>query len=160
MRASGPSGSAVYNKILYIALVVFQNYQYTVQCRVLDEAEKQKINNQERIAVQERQISEKDALDMENKLIVQTEKNLAKDDLYHLWYIAKSYYDGAGAQEHFLFGEEHSLEYYRRAKFYFESYLDVFHILCKKNTPEYTDSYACRTQNHLSYDIHKFLILI
>jgi glycosyltransferase involved in cell wall biosynthesis len=71
----------------------------------------------------------KDALDMENKLIVQTEKNLAKDDLYHLWYIAKSYYDGAGAQEHFLFGEEHSLEYYRRAKFYFESYLKLRNFL-------------------------------
>lgn len=67
----------------------------------------------------------KDALDMENKLIVQTDKKEAAKDLYHLWYTGKSYYDGAGATDHFLFGRKHSEEYWRRAKFYFENYLEL-----------------------------------
>lgn len=67
----------------------------------------------------------KDAFDMENKLIAQTDKKEARKDLYHLWYIGKSYYDGSNASEHFLFGEKHSEEYLRRAKFYFQNYLDV-----------------------------------
>ena len=67
----------------------------------------------------------KDALDMETKLICKTKKEDAAKDLYHLWYLGKSYYDGAGATNHFLFGKEHSKEYWRRAKFYFESYLKL-----------------------------------
>ena len=71
----------------------------------------------------------KDALDMETKLIVHTDKEKAKEDLYHLWYIGKSYHDAAGAAQHFMFEEEHSREYYRRSKFYFENYLKLRNFL-------------------------------
>jgi glycosyltransferase involved in cell wall biosynthesis len=67
----------------------------------------------------------KDALDMEHKLIFATDKEKAKEDLYHLWYIGKSYYDAAGASDSYLFGQEHSKEYWKRSKFYFENYLKL-----------------------------------
>jgi glycosyltransferase involved in cell wall biosynthesis len=67
----------------------------------------------------------KDALDMEIKLICKTDKEEAKKDLYHLWYTGKSYYDAGGATNHYLFGQKHSEEYWRRAKFYFENYLEL-----------------------------------
>ena len=71
----------------------------------------------------------KDALEMESKLVVHTDKETALQDLYHIWYVGKSYYDGAGAVDYLMFSDSQSREYYRRAKFYFESYLSLRNYL-------------------------------
>jgi glycosyltransferase involved in cell wall biosynthesis len=48
-------------------------------------------------------------------------------DMYHLWYLAKSYSDCYGDSNSFPFGKTHSDEFARRSIFYFERYLDLAH---------------------------------
>lgn len=63
----------------------------------------------------------RDALELEIDKIV---GNTAKEDPYHLWYIAKSYSDCYGRPEDLCFGKAHSDEYARRSIWYFEKYLE------------------------------------
>lgn len=66
----------------------------------------------------------RDALELEIDNIV---GNKVKDDLYHLWYIGKSYSDCYGVPDELAFGKAHSDEYARRAIWYFERYLELVH---------------------------------
>lgn len=63
----------------------------------------------------------RDALELEIDKIV---GNTAKEDPYHLWYIAKSYADCYGKSEDLCFGKAHSDEYARRSIWYFEKFLE------------------------------------
>lgn len=64
----------------------------------------------------------KDALELESDLVVEGK---ALQDPYHLFYLAKSYYDCYGDSSKFPFGVSHSHEYARRSLFYFEEYLEL-----------------------------------
>ena len=66
----------------------------------------------------------RDALELEIDNIV---GDKVKNDLYHLWYIAKSYIDCYGRPDELAFGKKHSDEYARRAIWYFERYLELVH---------------------------------
>lgn len=66
----------------------------------------------------------RDALELEIDNIV---GDKVKDDLYHLWYIGKSYTDCYGRPDEFAFGKAHSDEYARRGIWYFERYLELVH---------------------------------
>jgi glycosyltransferase involved in cell wall biosynthesis len=66
----------------------------------------------------------KDALELEIDKVV---GNTLLDDGYHFWYVAKSYSDCFGKSEDFPLGRDHSLEYARRAIFYFDQWLKRFH---------------------------------
>jgi len=62
-----------------------------------------------------------DALKLEEKLI---REDTMLTDLYHFWYIAKSYND-CYAGDFYPLGEEHSKEFVRRFIFYYKQYLKV-----------------------------------
>jgi hypothetical protein len=64
-----------------------------------------------------------DALLLEEKLI---RENTLFEDLYHFWYIGKSYFD-CYSNPTLPFGVDHSKEYARRSNYYFEKYLN--HVL-------------------------------
>lgn len=64
-----------------------------------------------------------DALLLEEKLI---RENTLFKDLYHFWYIGKSYFDSY-SNSTLPFGVDHSKEYARRSNYYFEKYLN--HVL-------------------------------
>lgn len=66
----------------------------------------------------------RDALELEIDNIV---GDKVKDDLYHLWYIGKSYLDCYGNSKELPFGKIHSDEYARRGIWYFERYLELVH---------------------------------
>lgn len=82
----------------------------------------------------------KDALELEADLI--TQGNMLKD-LYHLWYLGKSYSDCYGNPDNFPFQINHSIEFARRSIFYFENYLNLHHSWDKYKTghPENEMSY-------------------
>lgn len=65
-----------------------------------------------------------DALELEMDLL--SSGNM-KEDLYHLFYLGKSYYDSYGDPDNLPFGRSHSSEYARRSIFYLERYLDINH---------------------------------
>jgi glycosyltransferase involved in cell wall biosynthesis len=66
----------------------------------------------------------KDALELESDKVV---GNTILEDGYHFWYVAKSYADCYAKSDDFAFGREHSLEYGRRAIFYFDQWLKRLH---------------------------------
>ena len=68
-----------------------------------------------------------DALELENQVVTKQNCN----DLYHLFYIGKSYNDTVNV-ETFPFKTDHAKEIVRRATFYFEQYI-------KKHFPNYPD---------------------
>lgn len=66
----------------------------------------------------------RDALELEIDKVV---GNTVLDDLYHLWYIAKSYSDCYGNPNELPFGRKHSEEYARRSIWYFDRFLETVH---------------------------------
>ncbi len=66
----------------------------------------------------------RDALELEIDKVVGDKVN---EDHYHLFYIAKSYYDCYGDHTQYPFGMDHSLEYCRRAIWYFHKYMEKSH---------------------------------
>jgi len=82
----------------------------------------------------------KDALELESDQIT---SGKVLEDTYHLWYIGKSYSDCYEDSDNFPFKRAHSIEYARRAIFYFEQYLNVMHDWENKKTGHF--------QNEMSY---------
>lgn len=66
----------------------------------------------------------RDALELEIDKVV---GNTVLEDLYHLWYIAKSYSDCYGNPNELPFGRKHSEEYARRSIWYFDRFLETVH---------------------------------
>jgi len=66
----------------------------------------------------------KDALELEIDKVVGYK---VLEDYYHLWYIAKSYFDCHGNPNELPFGKKHSDEYARRAIWYYERFLSLTH---------------------------------
>lgn len=84
-----------------------------------------------------------DALELEKDLL--SEKKMTTD-LYHLFYLAKSYRDSAmDPRNTFPFGEEQLHECCRRAFFYFKKLMDLTHDFSKANQPKYMDETAYMT---------------
>ena len=81
-----------------------------------------------------------DALVIEQDLLVKGEMT---KNLYHLFYIAKSYRDAVvDPRNEFPFGEEHIHECCRRAIFYLRKLLDLTHNYSQSNGPLYPDEGA------------------
>lgn len=80
-----------------------------------------------------------DALELENQVV--TKQNCT--DLYHLFYIGKSYNDTVNV-ETFPFKTEHAKEIVRRATFYFEQYI-------KKHFPNYPNINLFKSQPKAEY---------
>ena len=72
----------------------------------------------------------RDALELEIDNVV---GDKVKQDLYHLWYIGKSYTDSYGRPDELAFGKMHSDEYARRGVWYFERYLELVHSWTPEN---------------------------
>lgn len=83
----------------------------------------------------------RDALELELDNIV---GDKVKDDLYHLWYIAKSYIDCYGRPDELAFGKLHSDEYARRGIWYFERYLELVHGWTPENP-------VMKAENEMAY---------
>lgn len=66
----------------------------------------------------------RDALELEIDKVV---GNTVLEDLYHLWYLAKSYSDCYGNPDELPFGRKHSEEYARRSIWYFDRFLETVH---------------------------------
>jgi tetratricopeptide (TPR) repeat protein len=64
----------------------------------------------------------RDALELE---IDQVTNGKIPDDLYHLWYLGKSYSDCYGNYADLPFKKDHADEYARRCIFYFNQYLNI-----------------------------------
>ena len=84
----------------------------------------------------------KDALELESDKVV---GNTIADDLYHLWYVGKSYADCYGNPDEFAFGKEHADEYARRAVFYFNKSLSMTHNWSNTKKAEREDEMAYLT---------------
>jgi len=67
------------------------------------------------------------------------------DDVYHLWYIAKSYSDCYGNPSELPFGKKHSDEYARRSIWYFERYLNLMHDWDNSKTAKRIDEQSYLT---------------
>ena len=78
----------------------------------------------------------KDALELESDKVV---GNTLNDDMYHFWYVAKSYADCYGKPEELPLGKVHSDEYARRAIFYFEQWLIINHNYYETGIPARVD---------------------
>jgi len=84
-----------------------------------------------------------DALELEKDLLNQ--KSMATD-LYHLFYLAKSYRDAAfDFRSTFPFGEDQLIECCRRSIFYFKKHLDLTHQFHEFKKPKFWDetAYVC-----------------
>lgn len=82
----------------------------------------------------------RDALELEIDKIVE---NTVLQDTYHLWYLAKSYYDCHGNPDELPFGKIHSDEYCRRSIWYWERYLEMLHNWTDNDkSPKYPDELA------------------
>lgn len=77
-----------------------------------------------------------DALELEKDKIV---GNNVVEDLYHLWYLAKSYSDCYGNPEEFVLGKDQSDEFARRCIFYFKQYLKLRHDFHLTKLPKEVD---------------------
>ena len=77
-----------------------------------------------------------DALELE---LDKVPSNKVLEDVYHLWYIGKSYSDSYSDHTQFPFGMYHAKEYARRAIFYFEMYLNQFHDWDNAQSPKQLD---------------------
>jgi glycosyltransferase involved in cell wall biosynthesis len=95
----------------------------------------------------------RDALELEIDKVV---GNTVNEDTYHLWYIAKSYADCYGNPSELPFGRAHSLEYARRAVWYYNMFLDRCHDWSKTKQPKYQDEMAYFTFLSMG-DIYKFM---
>jgi len=80
-----------------------------------------------------------DALELENQVV--TKQNC--QDLYHLFYVGKSYNDTVNTST-FPFKMDHAKEIVRRATFYFEQYI-------KSQFPAYPNINLCKTQPKIEY---------
>lgn len=81
----------------------------------------------------------KDALELESDKVV---GNTINEDMYHLWYVGKSYSDCYGNPEEFAFGKDHADEYARRAIFYFNKFLELNHNWFNTKQPSREDEMA------------------
>lgn len=81
----------------------------------------------------------KDALELEIDKVV---GNTVREDLYHLWYVAKSYSDCYGKPDELPFGLDHSKEFARRSIFYFEKFMEYSHNYYVTGTPARIDEMA------------------
>lgn len=79
-----------------------------------------------------------DALKLEEKLI---REGTMLTDLYHFWYVGKSYYDAFKAINLPL-KEKHNHELARRCIFYFKEFLDVTHNYSKTGSADRMDEMA------------------
>jgi glycosyltransferase involved in cell wall biosynthesis len=75
------------------------------------------------------------SLQLEEKMI--REKNMLTN-LYHFWYIGKSYFD-AYKSDAFPLGEDHQKEYARRCIFYFKQHLNVKHNFGETKVAKHID---------------------
>lgn len=75
-----------------------------------------------------------DSLKLEEKMI---RENTMLTDIYHFWYIAKSYFDCYANENIFPLRKKHCIEYARRALFYFEEYLNFTHNFFNTKEPKY-----------------------
>jgi len=75
------------------------------------------------------------ALILEEKMMAE---NTFKTDLYHFWYIGKSYFD-AWESNNFPLGEGQKKEYGRRCIYYFGEYINHFHDFSKTHSAKYID---------------------
>lgn len=80
-----------------------------------------------------------DALELENQVV--TKQNCK--DLYHLFYVGKSYNDTVNVSS-FPFKEEHAKEILRRATFYFEQYI-------KSHIPNYPNANLFKFESKIEY---------
>jgi hypothetical protein len=81
----------------------------------------------------------RDALELEIDKVVGDKVN---EDHYHLFYIAKSYFDSYGDHTQYAFGKEHSLEYCRRSIWYFHKYMEKSHNWTEGVSPTHRDEMA------------------
>lgn len=95
----------------------------------------------------------RDALELEIDKVV---GNTVNEDTYHLWYIAKSYADCYGNPSELPFGRLHSLEYARRALWYYNMFLNKCHDWSNTEQPKYKDEMAYFTFLSMA-DIYKFM---
>jgi glycosyltransferase involved in cell wall biosynthesis len=95
----------------------------------------------------------RDALELEIDKVV---GNTVNEDTYHLWYIAKSYADCYGNPNELPFGREHSIEYGRRAIWYYNMFLNKCHNWSETKQPKYKDEMAYFTFLSMG-DIYKFM---
>lgn len=92
-----------------------------------------------------------DALNFEQKLI---KENTLLSDLYHFWYIGKSYFDCYKSD--FPLGKSLQSEYARRCIFYLEKYIDLLHDFKNTNTAKFLDEKSYYTMILIS-EAYKFL---
>jgi glycosyltransferase involved in cell wall biosynthesis len=84
----------------------------------------------------------RDALELEIDKVV---GNTVNEDLYHLWYVGKSYADCYGNPDELPFGKDHSDEYARRAIFYFNKFLEINHNWFNTKKPARLDEMSYLT---------------
>jgi glycosyltransferase involved in cell wall biosynthesis len=84
----------------------------------------------------------RDALELEIDKVV---GNTILEDGYHFWYVGKSYSDCFMKSDDFAFGKDHSIEYARRALFYFDQWLKHYHNYPKQDFPDRMDEMAYTT---------------
>lgn len=82
-----------------------------------------------------------DALILEEKMI---KENTIHSDIYHFWYIGKSYAD-AYPSTAFPLGDSQKREYARRCIYYFNEYLNYMHDFEKTSTAKYIDETSYMT---------------
>jgi hypothetical protein len=82
----------------------------------------------------------RDALELEIDKVVGDKVN---EDHYHLFYLAKSYFDCYGDHTQYPFGMDHSQEYCRRAIWYFHKYMEKSHNWIEGTKP--------KTLNEMAY---------
>jgi tetratricopeptide (TPR) repeat protein len=68
--------------------------------------------------------------------------NTVREDLYHLWYVAKSYSDCWGKSDELPFGLDHSKEFARRCIFYYEKFMEYSHNYYVTGRPARIDEMA------------------
>jgi Glycosyltransferases involved in cell wall biogenesis len=84
----------------------------------------------------------RDALELEIDKVV---GNTINEDMYHLWYVGKSYADCYGNPDELAFGKDHSDEYARRAIFYFNKFLALNHNWFNTGKPARLDEMSYLT---------------
>jgi glycosyltransferase involved in cell wall biosynthesis len=95
----------------------------------------------------------KDALELESDKVV---GNTLTEDMYHFWYVGKSYADCYGKPDELPLGKDHSDEYARRSLFYFKKWLDFNHNYSETGVPARIDEMAYLTFI-LMGDAYKFM---
>jgi glycosyltransferase involved in cell wall biosynthesis len=81
----------------------------------------------------------RDALELEIDKVV---GNTLLEDGYHFWYVGKSYSDCFMKSDDFALGRDHSVEYARRALFYFDQWLKQYHNYPMQSFPDRIDEMA------------------